>query len=499
MLDAASRSARTARISDRFLRKRVPIAWLQLAVLFAVFGALPVVREVDPDFWWHLRTGELIFDSGIPRHDVFSWTAAGRPWVAHEWLSEAIIYAVESAFGYIGNIVLFDATAIGALVLMYALARRAGAGTRLLVLLMLMSVVMLAYAIAVRPQLFSWLFFAIFVFLLERDSQGQRAPAWLLPTLMAVWVNLHLGFVYGLVLVALWVAALAYARLRDASVDLKRPLLIGSACVLATLLNPHGPDILLYPYRYIEDRHSLTLISEWQRPSPLNPLLSPFFVGIALIGWSVISKHRPGPFLCMVSVVVIASALQTTRNLPYIALVLLPVVGPTIGRKWRAASKDNDAGASMSVSKAAVMAGVLVCILGLLATQLGKSLSLSDPSPSGYPVAGAAYLRVNLGERRLYNEYTWGGYLIYALYPDVPLFIDGRSDFYRSRIMDDYAVIGRLDPGWEEVMRQYGIDAVLLRKDSRLARKLRENSGWQEVFTGDVESVLVRDTSAAGP
>jgi hypothetical protein len=153
----------------------------------------------------------------------------------------------------------------------------------------------------------------------------------------------------------------------------------------------------------------------------------------------------------------------------------------------------------MSVSKAAVTVGVLVCILAVLATQLGKSLSLSDPSPSGYPVAGAAYLRANLDERRLYNEYTWGGYLIYELYPQVPLFVDGRSDFYRSRIMNDYAVIGRLEPGWEELMRQYGIEAVLLRKDSRLARKLREDSGWQEVFTGDVESVLVRDTSTAGP
>jgi hypothetical protein len=488
----------TARVPSAFLRKRVPLAWLQLAVLFAVLGTLPVVRDVDPDFWWHLRTGELIFDSGIPRHDVFSWTAAGRPWVAHEWLSEAIIYAVESAFGYIGNIVLFDAAAIGALVLMYALARHAGAGTRLLVLLMLMSVLMFVSAIAVRPQLFSWLFFAIFVFVLERDYQGQRAPSWLLPALMAVWVNLHLGFVYGLVLVGLWIASLMSARTRDVSVDLRRPLLIGGACLLATLLNPHGPDILVYPYRYIEDRHSVTLISEWQRPSPLNPRLFPFFAGVALIAWSLLSKHRPGLFLCLVSVLVIALALQAVRNLPYAGLLLLPGAGPTIARKWRAASNASDSCTSMSVSKATVTVGALVCAVVVLAMQLGDSFSLSHPDARTYPTAGARYLRANLGERRLYNDYTWGGYLIYTLYPDVPLFIDGRSDFYRSRIVEDYAAIGRLQPGWEDLMRQYGIDAVLLRKGSSLARGLREDSRWKEVFTGPVETVLVRVPDASG-
>lgn len=482
MIEAEIRSLGIRR--SELFRRRIPLAWLQLGILFVALGAWPIKRAVDPDFWWHLRTGELVFDSGIPRHDVFSWTAAGRPWVAHEWLSEAIIYAVESLLGYIGNVALFDAAAVGALLLMYALARSLGAGTRILVLLMLLSVAIFAFAIAVRPQIFSWLLFAVFVFTLERDYQGTRAPFWLLPALMALWVNLHLGFVYGIVVVAIWIASLLSARARSASVDLRRPLLIGGACLLATLLNPHGPDILLYPYRYIEDRHSLTLISEWQRPSPLNPRLFPFFAGVALIAWSLLSKHRPSLFLFLVSVVAVALALQASRNLPYVGLLLLPVAGPTIARKWRAASNASDARTSMSVSKATVTVGALVCAVVVLAMQLGNSLSLSHPDPRSYPAAGAEYLRANLGERRLYNDYTWGGYLIYTLYPDVPLFVDGRSDFYRSRIVEDYAAIGRLQPNWEELMRQYGIDAVLLRKDSRLAMRLREYSGWQEVFTG---------------
>ena len=139
------------------------------------------------------------------------------------------------------------------------------------------------------------------------------------------------------------------------------------------------------------------------------------------------------------------------------------------------------------------------CVVGLVVTQIGEAVSVSKPNTHTYPAAGAEYLRTSLGERQLYNDYEWGGYMIYELFPQVPLFVDGRSDFYRSRIMEDYANIGTLQPGWEELIRQYGIEAVLLRKNSRLARKLRENSGWQEVFTGDVESVLVRVPGTANP
>ncbi len=119
------------------LWRRVPIAWVQLAIVVIVLGALPLAKYVDPDFWWHLRTGRLIVESGIPRHDPFSWTAAGKAWVTHEWLSEVVIYGLESTLGYIGNVLFFGVVASGALLFAYALGRRLGAGTKPLVLLLI--------------------------------------------------------------------------------------------------------------------------------------------------------------------------------------------------------------------------------------------------------------------------------------------------------------------------------------------------------------------------
>src|SRR5581483_5908706 len=169
-----------------------------------------------------------------------------------------------------------------------------------------------------------------------------------------------------------------------------------------------------------------------------------------------------------------------------------PVAGPAIAGRFAWARRERDSRLQWPVWRVPVLL-VLVAFAGMTrAAVAGNGLSIFTASEDTYPSAGAAYAKANLQGRHLYNEYTWGGYLIYKDYPDVPLFIDGRSDFYRSRLMDDYATIGMLKPGWQDLMDQYGIDAVLLRKNSRLARALREDNRWTEVLTGDVESVLIR-------
>src|SRR4030042_4468276 len=79
-------------------------------LVYAIFAAWPLIQFTDPDFWWHLRTGQLIVDTGsIPKADPFSYTAAGSPWIAHEWLSDLLIYGIESNVGYWGNVIFFGA------------------------------------------------------------------------------------------------------------------------------------------------------------------------------------------------------------------------------------------------------------------------------------------------------------------------------------------------------------------------------------------------------
>jgi len=471
----------------------VPIAWVQLGVLFTGLLSYPLVKEADPDFWWHLRTGELVFHGGIPRDDPFSWTAAGHAWVAHEWLSELLIYGVESMLGYWANVLLFGGVVIAALLLMYRLGRSSGAGTKPLVLLMYLSVATLGLYVTVRPQEFTWLLFAVFVYILQRHYAGERAPLWALPPLMALWANLHLGFVYGLMLVGAWCAALAFDRARGGAADLRGAAVIAAACVVAACLNPHGPALLWYPVRYFfEGQADRQFVREWQHPDIRVIPQQLIFLADALLAGALLLRTRPRPFLFIVTLASVALSLQALRNAPFVALLLLPVAGPAIAARWPSASRAADSRTRVSIALVLAVAIVIAGSVGVVAARRGTSIALGDPSERGYPQGGAAYVRAHEAGKRLFNEYSWGGYLIEVLYPGTPVFIDGRADFYGNRILNDYATIYRTRPGWEELFAHYDPEVVLVAKAAPIAAALRADARWREAFTGERESVFVR-------
>ena len=115
-----------------------------------------------------------------------------------------------------------------------------------------------------------------------------------------------------------------------------------------------------------------------------------------------------------------------------------------------------------------------------------------SPSADGYPSEGVSFIESNYSGARLFNDYGWGGYVIDRLYPNTPVFIDGRADVYGSKIFDDYIHVLRVDDGWDDLLSRYGVEVALVQRDSKLAKAMSTSSDWQEEFTGPVESVFVR-------
>jgi hypothetical protein len=217
------------------LRGRV--TWLLLApTLLLVFSTYWFART-DPDYWWHVRTGQYIVETGtLPRADFYSYTVNGTPWVTHEWLTELFLYLVQEQFGYAANVALFGL--VGALTAMavYATCRAWGLGEPAAIVLTLWAVVMGMGSANVRPQTLTALLLAICVLLLTRYKRGEARVLWALPPLMALWVNLHGGYVIGLVLMGLAVVGQALSRAIGRPTAPLRPLVLTMALSTRSLI-----------------------------------------------------------------------------------------------------------------------------------------------------------------------------------------------------------------------------------------------------------------------
>ena len=475
--------------------REVPAAWVQLALVVVPLLVVPFFRLVDPDLWWHLKTGELIAQDGFLRHDPFSWTAAGGAWVTHEWLAEVLIYGVQAALGYWANALLFGAVAAASALVACLAGREAGAGTRAIVLCAAMAVAILGTYATVRPQAFSWLLFAVFFVVIQRSYRSATANSkqvWLLPPLMLLWANLHLGFFFGFGLLGAWCAALLWERLRGRDARIGQALGVSAACVVAACVHPEGPALLLYPLRYLSDAGATHAhVQEWQPPQYINPFHWPVFAGVALLGASLLMS-RPRPFQLLVSIGIIALALQAVRNAPFLALLLPAIAAPSLGRTWRWASAAADADVRVPAGAAAALVGLTLTAAIAVMLSWNSHPSLREPDERNFPSAGAAFIEEHYAGRRLFNEYGWGGYLVYRLHPHTPVGIDGRTDFYGDRLMSEYYRIFLTEAGWEATLAAWDPEVVLVSRGSKLARALRDDPAWVEAMTAEHEAVFVR-------
>lgn len=487
---------------------RLPDLQTRTVILFIVLGAsfvLHLFTVPDPDYYWHLRTGQYIAETRrIPDRDPFSYTAGERPWIVHEWGAQLVIYGLDRAFGYPGVLLFFSALTTFALFVQHRLLLRLGVNHLLASVLVCAEMIAFIRFLNVRPLTFSWLFLTVYLFVLYRFHRGHKAPIWVLPPLMAIWVNLHGGFIIGLVLMGLlFVAELIEARLWKQPHRLK---VLGAALVataLAALINPNVSQGFLYPLSYLgEDNASFEFITEWQSPNFHNlywiiTVYLPILVVMALgLGHGALGLW---PFL--VSALVTLMALHAVRNVPIFAIVITPVIGEVLKARfvWAQAQgprPETPTGVLINWGLLVAIGGAALLIVPLLPHRL-KADPFDGKGP--YPVQGAEFVLACYPNARIFNEYAWGGYLLYRFYPHQRVFIDGRADLYGGQLLRDYAEIVRLRPKWEETLNSYGFDLVLTGKDTPFAIALGLHPDWERVFVGEVEAIFVRRGTEAQP
>lgn len=486
---------------------------LAFAALFVLL--LLTLPLTDPDYFWHLKAGEYIVTRrALPAGDIFSLTHAGQPWVLHEWLFETVLFAAFAGWGTSGVVVLTASLIMATLGVTFALTRRLGQSHAAAFVLVVCGSVVVAGGWTPRPQLVTYLMFSVFLSILARHKYGgaQRALV-ALPPLMAAWVNFHGGYVIGIALVFLFTGAewLGYwfgaARAPAHKQRLVRLSLIAGATLLASLANPAFIRHWLYPIQVLGMEANRS-IQEWQSPDfhALGPGIYLLLCSAFVLSYLYAKRKAdltellvPGCFLLI--------GFVSRRHVPLAVLTVLPFIALALGRgstaAWAALWQGSRVGRSYARSSASgkqlsqATEGVLnwmllfAIVLVLLACRPWFSAHAAQRA-EGLPAAAADYVIAHRIVGKMFNGYDDGGYLIYRLWPERKIFIDGRVDMYGDAFFKEYNAIYAGTAGWKQRFDRYGIDFAILDNDAPLRQLLLVEGSFTEVYRDGHHSVLLR-------
>jgi hypothetical protein len=478
-LPDASRSA-TSRLSE------ARVSGLLLAFvaifLFAVAAFSPSVLG-DGDTWSHLATGEWMLAHGrVPRADPFSFSMAGAPWVAHEWLSELLLTFAWRSGGWSGVALLTAAAAAGAALILGLRCARDLSGAALGVTVALGVTLWLPNLLA-RPHVLALPLAAAWAAALLGARDRDGAPPLALLPLMTLWSNMHGGFIFGLALIgpfALEAAVSASGPRRLAA--LGRWGLFGLTATAAALINPYGVEALIFPFRLM-GVENLSRISEWA-PQDFGRV-GPFEVALVLLlGFALTRPASTPPVRAALLAGLLAMALAHARHAQLLGLVapmLLarPIAG-AIG-----AGRPGEPGEAARVGLAATLAAALA----LAALRLTLPIVRVD-GPAA-PISALAAVPPEVRAKPVLNGYSFGGYLIWS---GVGPFIDGRADMYGGAMLGLERKIVAGDPAaLEETLRRYRIAWTMFAPGDGVVAILDREPGWRRLYADAVAVVHVRE------
>jgi hypothetical protein len=468
-----------------------------LALLVTAFAHPDGIGSLlsDGDTGWHLRTGETILGTGrVPMTDPFSFSRAGQPWFAWDWLADVGMAAAWRWRGLAGVAALSGAVLALAATALLARMLRSGSGLWIGAGAALVAVSASSAHYLARPHVFSILFYTVALGILAEDRLRRGRLVWWLVPLTALWVNLHAGFVAWLatlgLLLVLCVAERDWPQLRRYGTLL-------ALCSLASLLNPYGWGLHLHVARYLSSSWIIDHVGEFQSPN----IRSEGMVVFALLLLTTVALvPETGRFEALLVLVWGFLALRSARHVPFFAIVAAPVLAASAAAWWaRLASRAGDRSPLRICWELAQEFGMrpraslwlpfsaLVVILAMPAAGFPDTV---------FPVRAVEGNRLLIAPGsampRILTSDQWADYLIYRLYPEQRVFFDGRSDFFGPGIGDDYCKLMAGEKSWRQLLERYQFDLALLPHAWALSTALDREPGWRKVYEDPVAVLFAR-------
>jgi len=470
-------------------------------------------QTTDTDLWGHIRFGQAVLaQHHLITQDPYSYTAFGHQWSNHEWLTEVVMAAAYNTLGVIGLKLWKLACVLATMLLVATGIAETGAPPMVQLNLFALAAIGLAPQMEFRPQLFTFVLMAAMLTILARHNYRRAAPLWLLIPLMALWANLHGGFVMGIAVLTLYAATATIDDLASGA-GLQRGLGLAAlafAAFVATLVTPYGLETWSPVLHALRNPMTRIAVTDWQ---PLGFALMRqwqashagiiyFLCGIAMILAFVVTfvlapRANDLPFVVIAGVMSVA-AIVAVRNLPLaIIACALPVARHSSLLIDRRRERALTAGAKVEPTpeRSATSPWIAVAVAVMLAVYAGLfSSRLRDDKP--YPAGAVAFMQKHDLHGNILADFGWGEYLIWHTAPASKLFIDGRYDtVYPYSIIDQYIGFYFNLSGARTVLTAYPHDLVLIPPTSRAYTLMAGQAEWKLIYRDPDSALFVLKTS----
>ena len=479
-----------------------------LGVAAVLFASL-FFRVADTDLWAHLAFGREFWRTGhLPMQDVFSYLPTKNPWIFHEWLFGVVCFPLQAFWGGTGLQAAKYLLGFGGMMAAFLAARQRGASASACLFCLLCAGFAFCFEFSpLRAQAFSFIFFALVIFIVEnvRQSKRMRRLAWVLP-IMALWCNLHGGFMAGLAVLFLYALGEALARR-----DYKPWVAIFAASVAATLINPYGFGLWREVLRHAA--HPQPQIVEWfsffaaWRAGLYRPFLLLFLLMAAFLPALAVTRFKKDP----ASVLVLgATFLLGLARIHHLSLFYLSfaIYAPEILDSLFNAKPGPPMRRLAQAALRTCLAAILVTNFWLFWSKAnangfrGSPFSLVVPGVEDtqwkdyfYPIGALKFMKANNLGGNILADSSWAGLILWYLYPGCRVAVDGRQEtVYPPAVLDGFWTYYSLKPGWTAFLNAYPHDLILTLAPTPRSKALQGLADWRVLYADAGSMLFARRT-----
>lgn len=473
-----------------------------LAIFVIVIACSLIKTNVDPDFWGRISFGSTyLYHGWVLYQDIFSFLDTKAIWVDHEWLSSIIFFLIFKYYGAIGIIILKILATMVCIWLIYLVMRiRIDVDINIVYLFIVLFGIETAFLSNIRSHIFTYIFFAFWLLILEHSRKTDTLKyLWILPVTIIIWANLHAGCIAGVALTGVY----AFSNLIQKKIY--RPyILIVILSMLLILINPYTYHYYEYIISELTSKHHT--ISEWE---PLNLFEFKNFIYfkimliLTIIGFtsSFLKKEPLDPAVLILLLTFAVMGILSARHTVLFIMVsgifsyehLYKLYHTFLDHLLNGLSQKYFNLYSFFINKGIAVFAIIIFLPSLFSQNLNKIEFNTNQALSGYPVGSVCFIKTNSIKGNILLPYYWGGYVLWNLYPDNKVAVDGRHvQVYSQKMFNDLNDFFFFPAKNKDLIEIYRPDILLLDKnfDDIYKSKIDKNK-WQIVFEDKYSVVML--------